>query len=52
MQKCPWESNDDFRTRNEFDRLVHWINEQVASEEAEEVAVARPYLDAPSFTEK
>jgi hypothetical protein len=52
MKTCPWDPISDFRTRGEFDRFVSWMVAQVASGDAEEVAVARHYLDAPSFTEK
>ena len=52
MTNCPWDPIDDFRTRGEFERFESWMGAQVASGDAEEIAVARPYLHAPSFTEK
>lgn len=52
MKNCPWELISDFRSLNEFERFVRWIDEQVAVGEAVETTVIRPYLDAPSFREK
>ena len=52
MKACPWDPIDDFQTRGEFERFVAWMEAQIASGEGIELPVARPYLDAPSFTEK
>ena len=52
MTNCIWEPIDDFCSRGEFERFENWIGKQVASGEAIEVAVTKPYLDAPAFTEK
>jgi hypothetical protein len=52
MKNCPWESIEDFRSLNEFERFGRWMDEQVTTGEAMEVVVARPYIDAPAFREK
>lgn len=52
MTNCPWKAISDFRSRGEFERFQSWIEAQVASGDAQEVPVAKPYIDAPSFTEK
>jgi hypothetical protein len=52
MKNCTWESIDDFRSLGEFERFGKWMVEQVATGEAVEVMVTRPYLDAPAFREK
>jgi hypothetical protein len=52
MKTCPWNPIDDFFSLGEFERFESWIAAQVACNEAEELAVTKPYLDAPSFKEK
>jgi hypothetical protein len=52
IKPCLWEPIDDFRSRGEFERFESWINAQVTGGEAERIAVTRPYLNAPSFTEQ
>lgn len=52
MKNCTWESIDDFRSLGEFESFENWMDEQVVSGEAIEVAVTRPYLDASAFREK
>lgn len=52
MKNVLWGSIDDFRSLNEFERFSRWMDGKIATGEAAEVKVARPYLDAPSFKEK
>lgn len=52
MKACPWDPIDDFRTHGEFERFVAWMQAQVESGMVMEIPVVKPYLDAPSFTEK
>jgi hypothetical protein len=52
VKPCFWEPIDDFRSRGEFEKFGSWMATEVANGDAEEIAVARPYLNAPSFTEK
>jgi len=52
MKTCPWDPIDDFRTLDEFERFLAWMQTQVASSVAKEVPVKHPYVGASSFTEK
>ena len=47
-----WEKIDDFQSLGECDRFVAWMQRQVETGVAEEVAVASPYLGATTFTEE
>jgi hypothetical protein len=43
---------DYFRCLSEFNRFVHWINEQVSENAAREISVGLPYAGATSLQEK
>jgi hypothetical protein len=52
IASCPWEAIEDFRSLGEFERFEAWMLNQVAQDQAAELPVTHPYLDAPSFAEK
>jgi hypothetical protein len=52
MNNCPWKKITDFQSLSEFNRFVDWIGEEIRSGAAEDVAVAKPYLDGNTFKEK
>lgn len=52
LNACPWEKIGSFRSCAEFERFVHWMDEQVRSATAVELPVRRPYIGATTFREK
>jgi hypothetical protein len=52
MNETAWYPIDDFHTRDEFDRFVKWIEDQVSSGTAESQPVRTPYAGAATLREK
>ena len=49
---CPWESISDFYSVDEYELFARWMDEQVTTGEAVEVAVTRPFVDVPVLGER
>lgn len=52
MKKGAWEKIDGFQSSIEFDRFIQWMSEQVTSNAAREVPVAKAYAGATTLAEK
>lgn len=43
VEKSPWESIHDFRSRSEFERFESWMQDEIRNLRAREVAVGSSY---------